>query len=202
MIDILKYGKFKSIGENKLKDKIVLCHTSRNIEEYVSSLKYRYNMSYDKIPNYVVSRNGEILELLPSWGYSNFFYSDKLNQNSIVICLENLGWLEKKIFTNQYINWIGNIYSGEVYDKKWRDYITWQPYTEQQITRTSELCINLLNEFNIKKKFIGHNTKFDEAEKYSGIITRSNLDTNYTDLSPAFKFETFKKHIEYEQYTE
>ena len=198
MVDIIKYGKFESKVDNDLKRRIILCHTSRNIEEYLASLKYRYNKSYDKIPNYVVSRNGEILELLPAGGYSNFFIKEDLNQDSIVITLENLGWIEKKVFTNEYINWIGNIYNGEVYDKKWRDYFTWQPYTEIQLTKTSELCLMLLDNFNIRKRFIGHNTKVDDIEYFDGIITRSNLDSSYTDLSPAFNYQLFKRYIEYE----
>lgn len=198
MGDIIKYGNFESKGDNDLKRRIILCHTSRNIEEYLASLKYRYNKSYDKIPNYVVSRNGEILELLPAGGYSNFFIKEDLNQDSIVITLENLGWIEKKVFTNEYINWIGNIYNGEVYDKKWRDYFTWQPYTDIQLTKTSELCLMLLDNFNIRKRFIGHNTKVDDIEYFDGIITRSNLDSSYTDLSPAFNYQLFKRYIEYE----
>ena len=38
-------------------------------------------------------------------------------------------------------------------------------------------------------------------EKYDGIVSKSNFDTDYTDVSPAFNFEEFLKKIEYEQFT-
>ena len=97
MVNIEKYGEFKPIGKTKRKKQIVLCHTSREVGEYLTSLKFRYNSKYDKIPNYVISKNGAILQLLPNDGHTNFFNQENINRNGIVICLENLGWLEKKI---------------------------------------------------------------------------------------------------------
>jgi hypothetical protein len=54
---------------------------------------------------------------------------------------------------------------------------------------------------NIKSQIIGHNTKINGIEKYDGIVSKSNFDTDYTDVSPAFNFEEFLKKIEYEQFT-
>ena len=50
----------------------------------------------------------------------------------------------------------------------------------------------------IKNDIIGHNTKIKGIEKFEGIVTRSNFSGDYTDLSPAFNFEEFKKNIENE----
>jgi N-acetyl-anhydromuramyl-L-alanine amidase AmpD len=196
MSEIINYGKFKPIGKNKNKKQIILCHTSREVGEYLSSLKFRYNSKYDKIPNYVITKEGEIIQLLPSQGYSNFFDDEKINMNSVVVSLENLGWLEKKVLTNYYINWKGSIYNKEVFQKKWRDYFFWEPYTAKQFDVVSDLCISLLNEFKIDKKFIGHNTKVEGIEKFVGVTTRSNYDKNKTDLNPSFEFDNFLKKIE------
>jgi N-acetyl-anhydromuramyl-L-alanine amidase AmpD len=195
MISIQKYGKFKSLGKQKNKKQIILCHTSREVEEYLASLKYRYNSKYDKIPNYIVTKNGTILQLLPDNGYSNFFTEERLNKNSIIICLENLGWLEKKPLTNYYINWKGSIYNQEVYEKKWRDFFFWEPYTDVQIEKTAELCGKLIDEIKIKKNCVLHNTKIDGVKDLEGIVSRSNFDAKYTDLNPSFNFETFIKLI-------
>lgn len=199
MVDITKYGEFEVSGKHKNKKQIILCHTSRDVDEYLVSLKHRFDKKYDKIPHFVITQKGIILQLLPEKGFSNFFYDSDINKNSIIICLENLGWLEKKPLSNQYINWNGSIYSGEPYEKKWRDYFFWHPYTEIQIENTLMLCEKLCEELKIPKKFSGHNTKIDNIIKFEGIVSRSNYDSRFTDLNPAFDFEKFNKKIEYEQ---
>jgi N-acetyl-anhydromuramyl-L-alanine amidase AmpD len=177
-----------------------LCHTSREVEEYLASLKFRYNSTYDKIPNYIVTKNGTVLQLLPNDGHTNFFTEDNINRNSIVICLENLGWLEKKPLTTYHINWKGSIYNQQVYEKKWRDFFFWEPYTTSQIEKTAELCSHLIDEFQIKKNCVLHNTKIDGVENFEGIVSRSNFNGKYTDLNPSFNFETFTKLIEHGQF--
>ena len=64
MIEIIKYGEFKPFSVQKKKNKIVLMHTSREVGSYLTSLKYRYNGNYDKIPNYIITKEGKILKLL------------------------------------------------------------------------------------------------------------------------------------------
>lgn len=200
MLNIIQFGNFKPKGKQKRKKQIVLCHTSREVQEYLTSLKHRYNGQYDKIPNYIITRKGEILQLLPDNTYSNFLDNESVNKNSIVVCLENLGWLEKKPLTNYYINWKGSIYNQQVYEKKWRDYYFWQPYTPQQIEITAELCKHLTDTLQIEKTCVGHNTKVDGIENFEGITTRSNYNSNFTDLNPSFNFETFIKFLENEQF--
>ena len=116
MLNIQKYGNFKPTGKQKKKKQIILCHTSREVEEYLTSLKFRYNGKFDRIPNYVITRDGKILQLLSDISHTNYFNNENINRNSIIICLENLGWLEKKPLTNSYINWKGSIYNEQVYD--------------------------------------------------------------------------------------
>ena len=200
MVNIERYGKFKPTGKYKQKTQIILCHTSREVEEYLASLKFRYNAKYDKIPNYVITREGKILQLLSDQGYGNFFDDHITNKLSIFVMLENLGWLEKKPLSNHYINWKGSIYNEQVYEKKWRDFYFWQPYTPQQIKMTAELCKHLTETLQIEKTCVGHNTKVDGIENFEGICSRSNYDSNYTDLNPSFNFETFIKFLENEQF--
>jgi len=202
MLNIEKYGNFKTTGKQKKKKQIILCHTSREVEEYLTSLKFRYNSKYDKIPNYLVTKNGKILQLLPDEGHTNFFSEDNINRNSIIVCLENLGWLEKKPLTNYYINWKGSIYNQEVYEKKWRDFFFWEPYSDEQMKSTAELCSHLTEILKIKKRCIGHNTRFEGIEHFEGIVSKSNFDGKHTDLNPSFNFGDFIKLLENEQYTQ
>lgn len=198
MLNIASYGNFKGKGKNKIKKQIILCHTSREVQDYLASLKFRYNSQYDKIPNYVINRNGEVYQLLHDHSYSNIMYDETVNKNGIFIMLENLGWLEKKPLNDFYLNWIGNIYKQGIFEKKWRDYFLWQPYTTSQIEMTAELCKLILEENSIDKNFIGHNTKIEGVEKYEGVVCRSNFDTMYTDLSPAFNYSYLQKKLENE----
>jgi N-acetyl-anhydromuramyl-L-alanine amidase AmpD len=201
MIEVEKYGNFKSLGKNKKKYQIILIHTSRNAQNYLQSLKYRYNGKYKKIPNYLVTKNGKIVQLLNNNEYSEIFPKETVNKNSIVICLENLGWLQKEPLKDYYVNWIGDIYKGKAFEKKWRDYFFWDPYTEEQINSTVELTKKLFDELGLKKNIIGHNTKINGIEKYEGVTTRSNYDSIFTDVSPSFSFEEFIKKVDNEQFT-
>ena len=195
MVNIEKYGNFKPIGKNKKKKQIILCHTSREVGEYLVSLKFRYNSKFDRIPNFIVTRDGNILQLLPEQAYTNYFADEVINKNSIIISLENLGWLEKKPLSNYYINWKGSIYNQEVYEKKWRDFFFWEPYSEEQINSTAELCLHLTEILKIKKNCVGHNTRIDGVEHFEGIVSKSNFDSRFTDLNPSFNFDTFNKLI-------
>jgi N-acetyl-anhydromuramyl-L-alanine amidase AmpD len=198
MIDIIKYGEFKPVGKQKKKHQIILTHTSRNINDYLQSLKFRFNGDFKRIPNYIISRDGKIIQLLSNTEHSEYFKDSIINRNSIIITLENLGWLQKEPLTDYYINWIGDIYKGKVFEKKWRDYFFWQPYTEEQVQSTNFLCNKLLKEMKIKPQVVEHNTKIAGIEKYVGVVSKSNFDTLYTDLSPAFNFNELLKNIENE----
>jgi hypothetical protein len=57
------------------------------------------------------------------------------------------------------------------------------------------LCVKLTKETNIPLKSVEHNTKINGIEKFEGIVTRSNFDSEFTDVSPAFNFELFIKHL-------
>jgi hypothetical protein len=56
----------------------------------------------------------------------------------------------------------------------------------------------LFDNVKIKPQIIEHNTKINGIEKYPGVVIKSNFDTTFTDVSPAFKFEEFLKYIENE----
>jgi N-acetyl-anhydromuramyl-L-alanine amidase AmpD len=180
------------------KTQIILIHTSRPLIDFMVSLKHRFLGKPPRLPHYLISRDGKILQTLDDNMNSNYFNSVTINYKSIVISLENLGWLEKVPLRKYHINWIGNIYKDKVVEKKWRDNYFWQPYTEVQYEKTAELCRELSKKHNINLNFVGHNTKIKGIETFMGIITRANFDSNVTDLSPAFDFEKFNKLLKNE----
>ena len=83
-----------------------------------------------------------------------------------------------------------------MFERKWRDYLYWDKYTNEQTDSCIYLCKKLIEEFGINKKFVGHNTKINGIEKFEGIVTRSNYFSETTDLNPSFDFEYFLKNIE------
>ena len=198
MVEILELTGFNYIGKSKRKKQIVLTHTSRNVEDYIQSLRYRFNGKYDKIPHFIIKKDGEILQLLNLNEYSNCLEIDQANKSSIVICLENYGWLKKNPLNSSYVNWIGDIYKEGIYERKWRGHYFWEPYTEIQMESLKQLTLHLCEENGIPTTCIGHNVKVDGIERFEGIVTRSNYTTDSTDLSPAFDFDEYKKIFENE----
>ena len=199
MINITKFGNFKDFETNKNKKQIILCNSFRSEIQYLSSLKNRNNGEYKKIPNYFINREGKVVGLLSDDSFSDFFNDYDVNKNSIIICLENLGWVTKMPLQEQYFNWIGEPISSGIFERKWREKIYWQEYSTEQVDSLVELCEKLTKKFSIHKTFIGHNTKVDGIKIFNGIVCRSNYNNKYTDLSPAFKFEEFKNRIENER---
>jgi N-acetyl-anhydromuramyl-L-alanine amidase AmpD len=195
IIDNIVETKFEN-GIEKIQ--IVLTHTSRNLFDYMVSIKFRFGGKPVRLPHYVVGRDGKVINLLSDDTNGRFTNSDRINNNSIIICLENLGWLEKEPLKQHHINWIGNIYKEKVFDRKWRDYFFWHPYTDIQLEKTAELCKELSKKHGIELKCVGHNTKVKGVESFMGILTRSNFDEFATDISPAFDFEKFNKLLENE----
>jgi hypothetical protein len=112
--------------------------------------------------------------------------------------LENYGWLEKDIEKKEYITWLGDIYnkSADITEKRWRNNKYWDPYTIEQIDSCLELVSKLCVDFDIPKKVISHNTKIDNFFDYKGVLYKSNLDKNSTDLNPSWVFDIFKEKLE------
>jgi hypothetical protein len=63
------------------------------------------------------------------------------------------------------------------------------------MTSLVSLCEEVTKSMNIRKDLIGHNTKINGIQKFEGIITRSNLDSNFTDINPSFNFDNFAKML-------
>lgn len=198
MLKIIEEKNIKSVGIHNDKRQIILTNTSRNFNNYLSSLQTRFNGKYDKVPHYIVTRDGIVHKLLDDNEYSNFYRVKEINKKSIFISIENLGWLEKEPLKDYYINWVGDIYKGNVYKKKWRDHYFWEPYGEEQINSLYLLVKDLTNKLNIDFNIVGHNTLINKVEKYGGIVSLSNFNKRFTDVNPSFDFELFLNKIENE----
>jgi hypothetical protein len=194
MVDLSESTEFKPLGESKYKKQIILCETKRDYKNYIMSLKSRYNGKNPYLPNYVISRDGEVYNIMKPSNYSNFLNNPNLDKNSIIICLENFGWLEKKPIENIYLNWIGDIYKKEVFERKWRDRNFWQPYdNNKQIESLVNLLKTLCEDFEIPKVCPETNVVLANADKFRGIVSRSSFNLDFKDLNPSFDFKRLQK---------
>ena len=84
LLKIEKYGDFKSIGTSSKKS-IILCSTNRDVTNYIISLKYRYLKEYSRIPHYIVTKTGTVLQLLQDTGVGYFFQNSDIDNNNIIV---------------------------------------------------------------------------------------------------------------------
>jgi N-acetyl-anhydromuramyl-L-alanine amidase AmpD len=196
MGNLYELAEFKEKGVNNKKKQIILTDTKRDYKNYINSLRYRYNKENPYLPNYLITKDGDIYRILEPEKYSDFMNDENIDKNSIVIAIENNGWLKKNPLDNTYVNWIGDIYKKEVYEKKWRDYFFWEPYTENQMKTLSNIVTELCEKFKIPKECLGHNVKFDGVEYFKGVVSRSNFDFIFKDVNPSFNFKLFKELLQ------
>jgi uncharacterized UPF0160 family protein len=180
------------------KTQIVIGHTFNSDMKHFLGWNKRYNGKYKKTAAFTIDAAGFVYKHFEPKYSSEFLDTDELNNKSIVILLENNGWLVKDVEKNEYITWIGNIYNKpiDISEKRWRNYKYWDKYTDEQFESALELVNMLCEQFNIPKTVLAHNTKIDNFLDYKGVIYKSNLEKHYTDLSPSWNYEEFKHKLE------
>ena len=180
------------------KKQIIIGHTFNHDMKHYTGWLHRYHGKYKRTTPYTIASNGLIYKHFNPKYESIYFKNKELDNKSIVILLENDGWLLKDSKKDEYISWSGCIYREprEVVEKRWRGFMYWSPYSKEQMESAIKLIKMLCVEFNIPSKSISHNTKVDDLIGYEGVLYKSNLDKHYTDLNPTWSFEEFKIKIE------
>jgi N-acetyl-anhydromuramyl-L-alanine amidase AmpD len=196
MVDTETYKLTESNYHKEIYDKtqIIIGHTHQKGMSHYGSWIYRLNGNNKKTANFTIDKNGNIYQHYDPKYYSNFINKDQ-DKASISIILENLGWFRKDSMVDKYIDWIGNNYRIEpdnVLMKRWRNHTHWDKYSEKQTESLKNLVSKLLDEYNIKKEFIGHNTYDENVDLFKGITFRSNYYQEATDVSPAFDINVLK----------
>jgi len=193
MVNLSESIEFNIKGANQNKKQIILTDTKRPYNYYINSLKYRYNKKNPYLPNFIINKKGRIFKIMEPENYSCYMNDVDVDKNSIIVSLENLGWLNKNHLNNDYVNWIGDIYKEEVFEKKWRDRIYWDIYTDTQIENLVKLIKELNKNFKFGIECLGTNVRYDEVKNFKGIVSKSNFDFIYKDVNPSFDFKLLKK---------
>jgi len=181
-----------------IKKHIIIGHTFNHDMKHYAGWLHRYNGKFKKTAAFTIDAAGLIYKHFDPKFHSRYFNDKEFDKKVIVILLENDGWLMKNGEKNEFITWIGDIYKQptEIVEKKWRGYSYWSPYTKEQLDSAQNLVRSLCEEFNLSLSSVAHNTAIDRLEDYEPILYRSNLNRNYTDLSPAWNCEEFKNKLE------
>ena len=192
----LSKSQYTSSYNNKTQ--IILVNSFSEHMNHFKGWSIREGGDYQKTTPYSVDIYGNVYEHYPPEFHSKLFNISEIDKHLISITIENEGWLEKEIDGNRFINYIGNIYNRKdsVVNRKWRGKEYWAPYTAPQLTATIELCKYLLITYGIDKKVVSDNTVLDGAYNFNGVLFKSNYEKFYSDLSPAWDYETFKNKIE------
>lgn len=184
----LNYKKTKA-----KKSQILLCDTHRRITDYIHMIKYRRNGNYDDIPHYIVTKMGDIYQIMDTNHYSTTFGDPKIDRKVIKIAIENIGWLNKNTMNGMLSNWIGDPYRNDPYIRNWRGHFFWDKYPEEQLVSLYQLCDELCDKHNIEKQIVPSQGYFNQASKFNGVACKSNYSDIYTDINPSFNFKIFFK---------
>ena len=181
--------KIKTHSNTKVESKqILLCNTNRNSKDFLNSIKFRLNGNYKKVPNYLIEKSGKINNLNKE-DVTPYFLDGYTNKGVVVVCLENVGWLKRRSVDGKFVDWLGDIYKGDMFEKKWRGKHFWDIYSNKQMESTLKLVKDICKKQNIPQDFIGHNVLVDGIENFKGIVSRSNYNEYWTDINPSFNFE-------------
>lgn len=150
-------GKFTE----SLPDTIVIHYTAGSSAD--SSVATLVNPRVKASAHLVIGRDGSATQLVPfdtiAWHAGKSAWADRagLNKYSIGIELDNAGRLTKA--GDQYTSWFGRTYPQEevvrAVHRNEEQPSYWHRFTEDQITRTYEICSLLIEQYDIKT-ILGH----------------------------------------------
>ena len=182
------------------KNQIIIGGSLRSDSNHIAHLKVKDFGNSKRWPTYSITRVGKIYQHYDPNYFSEYMGVRELDKKSVSIVLENMGWLTYDTNKENFVNWINeDIENAEkqVGEQPWKNYRYWEKYTPPQCESLVALCNYLMKELDIKLDAIGHNVLETEIDLYSfqGIATRSNFDSEYTDLNPMFNWNKFLKML-------
>lgn len=180
------------------KTQIILGGSLRSESNHIIHLKKKdFGMS-KRWPTFTITREGKIYQHFDPTFYSDFIGNKEVDKKAISIVLENMGWLNYDVNRDKFVNWINEECIDDekiIGQQLWKNYRYWEKYTSNQYESLVWLCNYLINEHGITLDAIGHNVLETEIDlvNFQGILTKSNFDSEYTDLNPMFNWNKFLK---------
>ncbi len=182
------------------KTQIILAGSLRKESNHILHLKKKDFGMTKRWPTYTITREGVIYQHYEPIYYSDFMGNKELDKKSVSIVLENMGMLFYDVNKESFVNWINEecTDSKMIGERLWKNYRYWEKYTTAQYDSLTFLCNHLIKELDIKLDAVGHNVLATEVDMgaFQGITTRSNYDSEYTDLNPQFDWAKFLKMMD------
>ncbi len=195
--NIYKVDNFYKVKYDKTQ--IILGGSLRKENFHINRLKHKDGGKSKSFCTYSIDREGNVFQHYDPKYYSDFMGDKNIDKKSISIVLENMGMLFYDYETSKYLNWILDECSEEfMYERKWNGHTYWEQYSEEQFNSTVELIKFLIKEFDIELDCLGFNVFYENTLNYEGIVTRSNYNSDYSDLNPSFDFKLFLEELEIE----
>jgi len=190
-IDQQNYHQVKS-----KKTQIIVGGSLRKGSNHIQHLKTKDFGTSKKWPTYSITREGVIFQHYDPSYYSDYMGIKEIDKKSISIVLENMGMLFYDANKECFMNWINEECNDKlIHEKLWKNCRYWETYTNKQYDSLSLLCGQLCKEQEIALDALGFNVYQEDTDKFNGIVTRSNFDSDYTDLNPSFDFQKFLKKL-------
>lgn len=185
------------MGTKVNKTQIILGGSLRKDSNYIKHLKIKDNGQTKRWCTFTITRDGKVYEHYdPQNLYTDYMGVKEIDKKSISIILENMGMLYFDNAREAFVNWIDEMCDEKlVYERQWKNYRYWEKYSDQQYDALANLCSTLCKEHKINLDCVGHNVFDPDAVDFKGIVTRSNIDSDYTDLNPSFDYQKFLKML-------
>jgi N-acetyl-anhydromuramyl-L-alanine amidase AmpD len=172
------------------KKQIILADSLRKESYHIKRLYKKENGNTKKWCTFTVSREGQIYQHYNPIFYSDFFGDKEIDKHSISIVLENMSMVYYDVANESYVNSLNEVCPIElVYEKPWKGCRYWEEYTNEQVDAVVELCDYLCDKYHIEKDTIGYNNYDPDSHLFCGVITRSNINQDYTDVNPHFNWK-------------
>jgi len=184
--------------EEQPKSQIILSSSNRKGNNFLIRQKKKENGLTTTWNTYTITRDGIIYEHYNPVYYSDFIGDQNIDIKSVSIVLENMGPLLYNDNKDSFYNDLNEKFDGkeeDVFMKEWRGYKYYEPYTKDQYNAVVFLTRLLCLELNITDDTYGHNAHEEGSKYFNGIISKSNLDVNSSDLNPSFDFKKFLKDL-------
>ena len=189
-------------NEFKLNSSFIKTKTKKN--QIVIGNTYNYGMNhiksgwrnggiFNKCPHFSIDVDGAVYQHFSTQYYS-LYLDCSTDEQVISIALSNIGQLFEK--EGHFYDIYNNSFTGEVFEKKWKNCTHWQPYTQKQFDATIELCRYLFNEMNISNQTPETNVCIPDIIQLEGVCYRSNHHMKHYDVNPSWDVKQFKKTIE------
>ena len=170
------------------KKQIILAFSLRKDDHYLKHMQIKEFGKTKKWNTYTITRDGIVYEHYNPIYYTDFIGNKKIDKQSISIVIENMGALIKN--DDKYINWVNEICDKKnVIEFRWMGDKYWEIINSKQYNATIELCNKLCKDFNINKNIIDFHSYNKDANKFEGILFRSNIIEDTTDINPTFDID-------------